>query len=162
MMVDRLEVRAVDGVLHHFLQACPDDVPRHRRTPQVAAFEVGNDGQLEGRRRILRMIPAGDEAVAFHHRIRRQAGIGIDLAGIGDGGDRAVAMKAPAMKRTFHCVADDASAHGDVGAEMRAVGVLKMHLSALAPPEDQVAAEATHLAHLSRREIIRLSDVELT
>ena len=160
MLVDGHEVRGVRRVLRHLLQAGADGVPGAERADELRVAALRHLGQLVERRGPLRVVPRHHHAVALEHRVGRQAGVLVQAPGVVDLRDASLAGEAPLVERALDQVADDLAAHGDVRAEVRAIGVLQVRTAVLVAPQREVAAEIAHGADLPRRQVGRIAHVE--
>ena len=158
--VHRLEVAGVVAVLGHLLQAGGhlEGVGRVQGVGGVLGLLHLVD-LIERGLAGVGVVPGVDEAVGLGDREGPQPGLGVGAVGVGDGDVGAVAVPGPAVEGAAQAaVVEDAVA--EVGAEVRAVGLVAVQRAVAVPPEDQLGAEVAPGDDLARRDLVGLGDLE--
>ena len=100
------------------------------------------------------MVPEEDEAVAVDGRVGADPGLLVGALRVGDAGVAALAVPRPPVVGADQVAALDPPAEGEVGAEVRAVGVHDVGRALVVPPEDEVSRPAAERAHLAGGEVV--------
>ena len=145
------EVRGVDGVLAHLLDAGLHDVVGLLGPAELAAVDLQDGLDLPGGGLAVRVVPGVDEAVALHGRVGADLGLLVGAVGVRDVAVGALGVELPAVERAHDLAALDGAAVAEVGAEVRAERVLHVDAALLVAPQHEVGVEVVGrlgLAHL--------------
>ena len=156
------EVRRVDAVLRHLLPGGADLVGRGGdRRPVGVVGELRERRHLPHRRhRLVGVVPGEGQAVDLAHRVGAQAGLLVDPLRVGDLDVGALGVEPPPVERARDAALLHRAAVAEVGAEVRAEGVLHVEVAELVAPADEVAAEVVHRLRRAGRELVRVADAE--
>jgi hypothetical protein len=160
--VDVAEVGRVDGVLRHLLEGGVDLVAgaAHVGPVRVAVDQRGLLGHVPQRLGVLRVVPGHDQAVALHRGVGVEVGLAVEPLAVGDGGVGALGVELPAVERAADLAAEHRSTVAEVGAEVRAEGVVEVERAVLVPPADQVPRPVVERLRLAHREVVRVAHAE--